>query len=173
MQFPFDASADGKWTAYSQRAGRGTADVFVAPIAGGDPVPIATTPFDESDPAFSPDGRLVAFSSNETGRREVYLTAVASPGVKRRLSSDGGGQPRWSRDGAELFYLSRAAGIMSVRMRRPPSLETESPSVLFTHPQGIPWSGYDVAPNGRFLAVIPVESAATKPLTVIVNWSPR
>jgi eukaryotic-like serine/threonine-protein kinase len=92
--------------------------------------------------------------------------------VKRRLSSNGGVQPRWSRDGAQLFYLSQP-GIMSARMHATPSLEADAPALRFAFPQGIFWSSYDVAPDGRFLAVVPVESAATKPLTVIVNWAPR
>jgi len=131
---------------------------------------MATTAFNETQPSFSPDGRFIAFTSDETGRPEVYVAAFGSPGAKRRVSTTGGFLPRWDGARRELVYISESNQVMSVPVGTNAALEAGTPTVLFTLAKGTDWSAYDLAPDGRFLAVVPVQFAAQQPLTVIVNW---
>jgi len=104
-QEPYDWSRDGKWISYK------FADVMVAPVAGGaKPFPFLATPFHEGDSRFSPDGKWIAYVSNETGRYEVYVRpfagAPAAPEGKIQISNRGGDFPVWRADGPELYYMS-------------------------------------------------------------------
>jgi Tol biopolymer transport system component len=171
MQLASDVSADKKWLLYSERADRGNFDVHALPLDGGAPVPMATTAFNETQPSFSPDGRFIAFTSDETGRREVYVAPFASPRAKRLVSSAGGVSPRWDRVHRELVYLTPGQEVMSVPVDTSASLEIGTPKVLFKRPKDAGWGAYDIAPDGRFLAVVPVQSTGQQPLTVIVNRS--
>jgi serine/threonine protein kinase/Tol biopolymer transport system component len=170
MQLAADVSTDKKWVLYTERTGRGNFDVYAVPLGGGAPVPIATTAFNETQPSFSPDGRLIAFISDETGRPEVYVAPFASPHAKRLVSTGGGFLPRWDRARGELVYLGRGTDVMSVRVDNATTGETGTPKSLFKLAKGAEWNAYDLAPDGRFLAVIPVQSSGQQPLTVIVNW---
>ena len=117
LQFVQDVSPDGKTVVFQQRARRGDIDVFALPLSGErTPSPVLQSPFDEWDAFLSPDGRLLAFVSNESGRPEVYLTPFPGAGVRTRVSTGGlratpsrPGTMRsiaWNRDGRELFYVS-------------------------------------------------------------------
>ena len=83
MQTAADVSADGKWVLYMERSDRGNFDIYALPLDGAAPLPIATTTFNESSPSFSPDARFIAFTSDETGRSEVYVAPLGSPRAKR------------------------------------------------------------------------------------------
>jgi Tol biopolymer transport system component len=170
MQMASDVSADGKWLLYAERSDRGTYDVHALPLDGGAPVPMATTAFNEAQASFSPDGRLIAFMSDETGRPEVYVAPFLSPSAKRIVSTSGGSLPRWDRTRRELVYLTPANDVMSVTVGTGTSGKFGAPRALFTLAKGREWRAYDIAPDGRFLAIIPVQTLGQQPLTVIVNW---
>ena len=102
-QFPMSWSPDGSTLAFHERKPNGERDIWVV-SPGGDPVPFLITPFDERSPRFSPDGKWLAYVSDESGRNDVYVQPFPGPGPKWLVSTDGGIDPVWSRDGRELFY---------------------------------------------------------------------
>jgi Tol biopolymer transport system component len=153
-------------------------DLWFAPAPAGSqqkPVPFVQTEFDERDGKLSPDGRFVVYSSNETGQYEIYVQPAPPTGAKWQISTAGGSQPRWRRDGKELFYLSGDRKLMAVEVRGGTQLEVGTPRSLFairTRPFGptLPHL-YDVSADGRrFLVNTLVEDAARTPITVVVNW---
>ncbi len=138
-------------------------------MAGGAARPLLQTPFDESGLRLSPDGRFAAFVSDEPGRNEVYVAPFPRLGERVRVTQDGAYAPRWSRDGKELFYLTpdRKLVAVSVSASSPPALGP--PRTLFTLQGPYRWPSYDVAPDGRFLAIVPESLATEQPLTVLVG----
>jgi eukaryotic-like serine/threonine-protein kinase len=183
-QAPADFSPDGRQllVVHTDRA-TGDQDLWLVPAEGsGVARPWRKTAARERDPRFSPDGRWVAFVSDETGRAEVYVRALAQQPVPaspspsgndaRLVSSGGGTQPRWRRDGKELFYLAADGALMAVPVAAGDrKLATGKPSRLFdARPPEIP--GFEVAADGqRFLIPSPDSKVSTTPLTVIVNWT--
>jgi hypothetical protein len=142
----------------------------------GEPRPrdfIGTT-FDEDQASFSPDGRRVAYVSDESGRKEVFVAKFADPSQRRRVSSDGGIQPRWSRDGRELFYLDGGT-MMAVPFEAAEDVPSGPPRRLFAVPIHVivrtfaPFK-YDVAPDGRFLIIVRASEAPPPPLVLVLNW---
>ena len=141
--------------------------------------PFALTPLseaaDERTGQFSPDGKWVAFESDESGRYEIYVQAFPKPAARTVVSTEGGLQPRWSPDGRELYYVTPDARLMAValRVRGESTIEADSPVPLFqTQISGAVTGGsameYDVSNDGRFLMNTVVEQAA-EPLTLIIN----
>ena len=120
----------------------------------------------------SPDGRFLAYTSDETGREEVYVGPAFSTGAKRQISTGGGSQPRWRHDGKELFYLA-GANLMASRIRvAAGGIESDPPQTLFSVSDlGRTFYCYDVAPDGnRFLVLRPVGGSAAGALTVLSGW---
>jgi serine/threonine protein kinase len=126
---------------------------------------------------FSPDGRWVAYSSNESGSMEVYVTPFPSGNGMWQVSTGGGQEPRWRRDGKELFYLSRDSKMMAVPVSAGASFESGSPVALFQTHRRQPISSqdifsYDVSADGqRFLIATKVDESNAAPLTVLLNWT--
>ena len=108
-QFPGSWSPDGTTLAFHERKAGGERDIWTV-ARGQEPMPFLLTPFDERSPRFSPDGRWLAYVSDESGRDEVYVQPFPGPGAKWLVSTDGGREPVWGRDGRELFY--RAGDLM-------------------------------------------------------------
>ena len=173
-----DWSADGQWLLYAARREGSLTDLFVRPIVGGvtgEPTLYLGGPRRQQQAQFSPDGRYVAYGDDRTGTFEIYVQPFpdASKG-KWMVSSGGGTEPRWNRDGKELFYLAGQT-LMSVPVSLMPTFSTGTPVKLFDTPVQ---SGYtnesdiwQVAPDGkRFLMLPPDGSQAGPPLQVIVNW---
>ncbi len=183
---PSDWSPNGRALLYVNQDPMNGNDLWVLPLDSdskldGNPFPFLQTPFDESQAAFSPDGRWVAYQSNEGGPMETYVRPFPGPGGKRQISNAGGAAPRWRRDGRELFYLSPDANLMAVQIRaESATLEASPPVALFRTRLSGGFGGvagnlrpqYDVAADGRFLMSITTEEA-TSPITVILNWKPR
>jgi len=142
-------SADGKTIAFRRFDPKSPrADVWLLSTEAGTTKPFRENAFDE-DMVFSPDGRWIALSSDESGRREIYVTPFPGPGAKLKVSLDGGTEPMWSRDGREIFY--RQGSKMFVAGFDPSRTVTVGRSqFLFEGPFIRP---FDVAPNGRFLMV--------------------
>ena len=170
VQLPEDVSPDGKSLVFTEWIRRTNGDLWLQPLLGdGKPVPLTQTPFDEKGARFSPDGHWLAYYSNESGSREVYLRPVEESGVRIRVSSGGGTMPRWRRDGKEIFYLAPDSVVMSARLspsagaRPQPGLA----SALF-RVEGIV-RDYDAAADGqRFL--VDVAEPDPAPLAVLANW---
>jgi hypothetical protein len=142
------------------------------------PIPIAQTPADERDGQFSPDGKWVAYQSDETGEPEIYVQPFLRSGRRERVSPSGGAQVRWRADGKELFYLTLDGEMMSVPIEFDPTGETMKPGTptpLFkTRIVGvvvpIARQQYTPSPDGqRFLVHTLIGDAATPPITVILN----
>jgi Tol biopolymer transport system component len=171
-------SADGRFLAYWVADPRTQYDIWVLPVQErGAPFRFLQTNDNELQPAFSTDGRWIAYTSDESGRQEVYVRAFeggpATTGP-RRISIDGGSLPRWRRDGRELFYLSPGRKLMSVEFDGSTALVRGVPRALFqTNVKKADYLvGYAVAGSGqRFLVIEPAEEAESSLFTVIVNWN--
>lgn len=169
----WDWSPDGVWLVVGQ-AGAGTADdVWVVPASGtGEPKPYARSPFSEIQAALAPDGRHLAYASNEAGQFDIYVDSFPVPGSRIRVTTAGGVEPRWRRDGAEI-YFRRGSAIHAVALAAGASgLEARSTERLFD--AGTDVRAYDVTADGaRFLLNVPAASAAPRAATVVVNWLSR
>ena len=126
---------------------------------------------------FSPDGRWMAYASNETGRMEIYVSPFPSGSGKWQVSTGGGEEPRWRQDGKELFYLSPEGKMMAAEVKTGASFEAGSPVALFqTHRRqpisALDFFSYDVSGDGqRFLIATKVDEANAAPLSVLLNWA--
>jgi Tol biopolymer transport system component len=154
-------------------------DLWLWPTTGDKkPVPFLQTEFDETEGQFSPDGKKVAYVSNETGRHEVYVQPAPPTGAKWQVSNAGGRQPRWRRDGKELFYLGADQRLMVVEVRGGATFEAGTPRALFATRMPAPNPNfvhlYDVSADGRrFLVNTQAGEAAQTPVSVVVNWQAR
>lgn len=165
-------SRDGKFLAYSRNDPKTNFDVWILPLTGDrKPFPFVQTPYTELNPKFSPDGKWIAYQSDESGRSEVYVAPFPGPGGKWQISSAGGTQPVWSRDGREVYFFSPAYQMMAAAIRASgASLQPGNAVPLFTpaarnYPSGV----YDVDAKGRFLINIGAEETS-EPLTLVQNW---
>jgi len=174
LGFPNDWSSNGEWLMWSRSAPGTDSDIWGLRLsADRKPVPILQTPFFEGEPRLSPNGRWLAYTSNESGRREVYVRSFPAGDTKRLVSTSGGRQSAWRGDGRELFYRTDAGAIMAVGVKTDAGFEASSPQELFRAriQQGFP-GRYDYAPTRdgqRFLVnILPGE--ATSMATVVLNW---
>jgi dipeptidyl aminopeptidase/acylaminoacyl peptidase len=176
---PEDWSSDGRFIVYRTGGVVGGEDLWVLPLSDEQkPFGFLTTPFSESQAQLSPDGRWLAYRSNESGRFEVYVQSFPKPAGKWQISTGGGGQPRWRGDGKELFYLSSSNRLMAVPINAGAGLEVGSASPLFDAPFFSTLNAaiymYDVTADGqRFIFAAPLTEARDTPLTVVVNWTAR
>jgi len=167
---PTSVSPDGKLIGYYPTSG----DLWVLPLPEGSSGETKPQAFLDSrvrkvEPAFSADGRWVAYRSDETGNREIWVVPYPGPGGQILISTDGGATPRWSHDGRELFYRN-GDRMMAVDVQTSPAFRAGTPKVLF---KGTYASAYDVSPDGkRFLMIKPpaTAQAPTDQVTVVVNW---
>ena len=164
-------SSDGEVFVFRETRSRTGRDIWQMPLDRvGDAKPLLQTRFDEESPAVSPDGRWLAYSSNESGRRDVYVLPLAGAGGLRQASTEGGQEPVWARDGRELFYRG-PDGVVAVRVQTSPTFAIEGQEVLFgDHFVGNnSHANYDVHPDGqRFLMVAPAEQSGQ--VVVVLNW---
>jgi dipeptidyl aminopeptidase/acylaminoacyl peptidase len=145
--------------------------------AGGEPKTL-TVPASGGARDLSPDGRLIAFESPETGRDEIWVTPFPGPGPRLLVSTEGGVSPRWNPNGRELLYRD-GTKLMSVAIEIAPALRAGRPKLLFESPDTVPAIGsqrimsYDVSSDGqRFLLIKPEATAAqSNSVQVIVNWA--
>ena len=137
--------------------------------------PFLNTSYEETAPVFSPDGHWMAYMSNESGRREIYVQPYPGPGGKWQISTDGGMEPVWNPNGRELFYRSGDT-MMAVEVTTQPSFSAGRPRVLFDAGQylatPLTFPNYDVSPDGqRFLMLKNTEQEhATTQINVVLNW---
>ncbi|MBZ5699386.1 MAG: serine/threonine-protein kinase [Acidobacteriia bacterium] len=180
---PSSWSPDGQLLAFIEITPTTGYDIGVLrmgdPSAGSGQVrkaqPFLRTPFTETVPEFSPDGRWLAYVSNESGRFEIYVQPYPGPGGKWQVSTEGGTEPVWNPKGRELFYRS-GDKMMAVDIATQPSFTVGKPRMLFQGPY-LPTPGtlrnYDVSPNGqRFLMLKASEQEQSAPtqINVVLNW---
>ncbi|HEX2460529.1 MAG TPA: protein kinase [Vicinamibacterales bacterium] len=176
---PSGWSSDGRLLFYDSINPQTGGDIWVLPLVGTrEPYPVVRTTADEHYGTLSPDGRWLAYISNETGAYEVYVESFPATGFKRQVSAQGGFEPHWRRDGKELFYMAPNQTLMAVGVKsNPTTLEVSPPEALFA--TRIKWMEiqavahhYAPAPNGqRFLVSSATDEARSVPVTIVLNWS--
>lgn len=159
----------------------GTGADLMAITVNGDrkPFPVVQSNATDDQGQFSPDGHWLAYTSNESGQAEVYVIPFPpTPGAKWLVSQGGGVQPRWNRNGKELFYISADSKMMSVEVAARPAFQSGTPHPLFqsdiadTGIRNGPLS-WDIAPDGNRFLIISPEPSDNSALTVTLNWQPR
>jgi Tol biopolymer transport system component len=193
--YPTDRSRDGKYLLYFRADPKTRGDLWVLPLSGDpsagsgqaplsreagsgqgrQPKPFLQSEFNEGNGQFSPDGRWVAYISDESGRLEVYVQPFPGPGAKWQISTDGGILPKWRADGKELFYFNQSK-VIAVDINAGERFAAGVPRVLFevqTNFQGIHQADhYAVSADGkRFLFALPREEAGPAYITVVQNWT--
>jgi Tol biopolymer transport system component len=174
-----DVSPDGRFLLYREFNVGTLGDLKVAAL-DGDPAPrtFVATADDETAGDFSPDGRWVAYVSDESGRPEVYVASFPEASRRLRVTSEGGSQPRWSRDGKELYYI-HAGNLIAVPVAGAgDELAFGQGKTLFALPLFVYGdtgfdvaTRYDVAPDGRILGLVRTREEGPEPLAVIQNWA--
>ncbi|HEU5180290.1 MAG TPA: hypothetical protein VFW45_05835, partial [Candidatus Polarisedimenticolia bacterium] len=181
--WPMDVSADGRYLVLGvgKNAVRTRSDLWILPLKPpGQPVPFRATEYSEQDARFSPDGRAIAYVSNETGKEEVYVTTFdpaalgsAKPeGGRWQISTAGGSCPRWRSNGQELYYRKADnATLVAVPVsRRGDSLEFGTETPLFSAPQRWDVASFDPAPDGQSFVVNVQGSEQDRPLVLVTDW---
>jgi Tol biopolymer transport system component len=176
--FPDAVSGDGKLLLYEHQTQKGSLDLMLLPLSGGNPTTYLATPFDEAHGQFSPDGRFVSYTSTESGREEIYVRPFPSGDEKWQVSTAGGDQAVWKGDGTELYYLSAAQEIMAVPVEKKASgLSFGTPLKLFgvrVPAWGVTLSrcGFQASHDGtRFLVNEVTGGTDRSPITVALNWT--
>jgi Tol biopolymer transport system component len=178
---PVNWSSDGRYIVFSRLRQFGNSagyDTWVLPTFGDrKPAPLLETGFDKFQARVSPNSDFVAYSTNESGTYQIVVqTFPDASGGKWQISADGGVEPKWRRDGRELYYLNLDGKLMSVAIGGP-SFTAGRPVELFQTPLTVNGAQptrdrrYDIAPDGRFLMVVPSSTSAPTPYSVIVNWT--
>ena len=138
------------------------------------PTPWLETAFSEGGAAFSPDGRWIAYVSNDSGRNDVYIRPYPGPGEKITISTEGGNEVMWARNGRELFYRN-SGGLFAVDITTGPPLRAGKPHKLFENdyePTASLWPNYDVSADGReFLMVKTLQDDAPAQVDVVLKWA--
>jgi eukaryotic-like serine/threonine-protein kinase len=172
MKFPTDWSFDGRFLLYNQFDPRTHYDVWVLALSDKKPTPFLHTEFNERDASFSPDGKWIAYTSDESGKEEIYAQTFPASGNKLQISKGGGSRARWCRDGKELFYLAADRKIMAVKVTIGATIQAGAPQPLFDTRIAHSFARFAVAANGqRFLVPVPVSEASATPATVVINWT--
>jgi Tol biopolymer transport system component len=174
-----DWSPDGQRILYKHTdANLGTTDLWSVRLTEPEErTPIAVTPADERDGQFSPDGKWVAYESDETGQPQIYLQPFPGPGAKVPLTTQGGTQVRWRADGKEIFYIAPDENVMAV------AIDTAAgrsglgvPEVLFKTSiapmRTISRQQYVVSLDGMRFLIVTSDQPSTAPLTLLINWRP-
>ena len=175
-EFVSDWSSDGRYILYHRNDPKTGHDLWYLQRkddnSGYEPVPFLQTPFRELAANLSPDGHFVAYVSDESGRYEVYVQRFPGGGGKQQVSSNGGGQPRWRRDGKELFYVARRT-LLAVDVTTMPNFSMGSPRELFES-EGLDSPTvqyYDVSADGqRFILRELMEVDDPTVIRVVQNW---
>jgi dipeptidyl aminopeptidase/acylaminoacyl peptidase len=152
-QTPTSVSPDGRVVAFTEFDPATGADIWTVPVAGGTPSALARTPFDEAGAVFSPDGRWIAYQSNESNRWEIYARPASGSGGAVAISAGGGTAPVWSADGGTLYYAG-PSGVMAVTVRAGDCARDESCDLAPSRPTALvrgPWLPRGALADGRVL----------------------
>jgi Tol biopolymer transport system component len=171
---PLSFSPDGKYLLFQSSSIKTKSDLWLLPLFG-DRKPFVFLQTDDSETGgqISPDGKWLAYTSDESDRWEVYVTTFPGVTSKWQVSTGGGTQPRWRGDGKELFYLSADRKLMSVEIKSAAMFETSDVKPLFaTRAKYTGTVSYDVTGDGlQFLINNVVSDETPTPLTVVLNWN--
>jgi serine/threonine-protein kinase len=177
IQLPYSVSPDGNRIVF--RTNTGTSDLAILTLGQNRRVePLIQTPFNELNAEISPDGRWLAYESDESGQSEIYVRPFPNvAGGRWQVSTGGGTRALWARNGQELFYLTLAGTLMSIRSEAVTTWTAGAPTRLFEGSYYFGGGGasgrtYDVASDGRFLMIKPAGTAQQAATSVIVvqNW---
>ena len=171
-KYPFSWSPDGQFILFG--AIGMAQDLWILPLSDRKPRPYMQTQYSEFAARFSPDGRWVAYRSNEAGQADIYVAPFPGPGEKQRITSTGadGGYPRWRNDGRELYYLASNQTLMAVPVDgRGAKFQASSPEALFPTRVPLGRDSFDVSGDGQRFLVLTSEIEANADLvTVVLNW---
>ncbi len=181
QEFPASWSPDGRHLAYYRLGEKTRRDIWILPLFGDPSTPLGAgrkpfsfieTDFDEYGAEFSPDGRWLAYNSDESGRQEVYVVPFRGLGGKWQVSTAGGSRPQWRRDGRELFYLGPDDKVMAAPIKLLGStVEIGVPKPLWqTTPPPVAGRHWEASADGQRLLTVATREAGTAPLTLVVNW---
>ncbi len=177
--FPKDWSADGRLLTLGIDSGTGLAGIWALSLVGDrTPFPLGRSGVREYDPRLSPDDRLIAFESDESGASEIYVAPFGKTG-RRRVSTGGGTQPRWKADGREVFFTTMTGEVMGAAVRGHEPIEIAPPVRLFhgcggspaAAPSSIGQSWFEVAADGNRFLLACAAGGATSPIVVSVDWT--
>jgi Tol biopolymer transport system component len=174
---PFDWSADGKTLLFGVGDYTAKGQLWALPLTGDrKPVALTQNTFVTNSARFSPDGHWIAYTSNESGRFEVYVMPFGGGAGKWQISSQGGLQPVWRRDGKELYYWSADNTLMAVPVSlNPTGVQVGARQTLFrfNNPVGIVGivSPYDVSADGQRIVLITTPQQTPRPITLVTNWT--
>jgi dipeptidyl aminopeptidase/acylaminoacyl peptidase len=183
-EIPVSWSPDGRYIVFSRfkPAGAAGVDTWLMDLSGEPKVsPFIESPFDKAEARISPDGRWLAYTTNDSGMYQIMVQSFPDPNRGRwQITAQGGIEPKWRRDGRELYYLAFDGNLMAVPIKetRPGQpFEAGSPTTLFQTPLAVSRTQsprdrrYDVAPDGRFVIATPIIAGGPEPVTAVVNWA--
>jgi dipeptidyl aminopeptidase/acylaminoacyl peptidase len=175
-KFVTDWTRDGAYAVFASRSAETTWDLWALPMTGDEkkPFPLRKTKFAEQGGTVSPDGRFLAYHSNESGRTEVYVQEFPEAKSKWQVSPDGGREPFWRADGREIYYRAPDAKLMAVPIEKAATFVAGTPAPLFQarFAPVISRGLYRPTPDGqRFLVLAPLGRDAMQPATVVLNWT--
>jgi Tol biopolymer transport system component len=175
-----DWSRDGRFVLYGESGPKTGRDLWALPMTDGDhkPIEIVKTQFDELNGQFSPDGRWVAYETNESGPFQIVVQPFPVASSKSQVSISGGSQPRWSADGKELYFIAPDGKMMAAQVNVSGGTFTASTPVALFQASPVAGAGsnkqqYAVSRDGRFLINQSADSSAATPITLILNWRPE
>jgi eukaryotic-like serine/threonine-protein kinase len=169
-----DASRDGKYLLYEDLDPSSAADLWVLPLSGErKPFPFIKTNYMETSARFSPDGHWVAYASNESGNYEIYVQSFPATGQAIRISSEGGIDPRWRRDGRELFFVSSDGWLMATDVKTEGSFSAGVPKPLFRFSGSTQTNrrSYWPRPDGKRFLVMTMSDTSAAQIRVTVSWT--
>ena len=164
-------SPDGRLVVFVEAHPTNLFDIKTVTLDGERVVePLLATPFAESRPSISPDGRWMAYQSDESGQFDVYVRPFPDvDGGKWQVSRDGGNSPVWARDGKELFYGNGQA-MTRVAVATEPTFSASMPELLFEGPYVARGRSHDVAPDGERLLMVKRSTDTPREIHVVLNW---
>ncbi len=175
QRIPIDWSRDGRFLTVFDREAAGNRQIRLSALplsSGGKPlVVVPTVPGLLGGGRLSPDGRWLAYDTDESGRSEIYVVSFPEGQGRVQISSAGGLNAKWSRNGREILYTAFDGKVTAVEMNTSHGLNAGTPRPLFQLPEGTGF-GWDVSPDGeRFLLNVPVIKSSSVPLSIVVNWT--
>jgi serine/threonine protein kinase len=174
-QRPGSWSSDGKTVAFVEVQSDATFDIALLDTRSGRVTPFLNSQYSEMYPEFSPDGRWMAYTSDESNRQEVYVRPFPGPGMKQQVSSEGGVEPLWTRNGKQLFYRWQDQ-VWVVDVRTDDGFATSKPRLLFEksgYIHAAPIRGYDLSLDGQRFLMVKLEQRKPQPVTEMIlvqNW---
>jgi serine/threonine protein kinase/Tol biopolymer transport system component len=168
-------SPDGKRIVFDEQSPQTGSDLWTIDVNGGKPQSLLQTSFEENGARYSPDGRWLVYTSNETGRNEIYVRPANGSQQQWQISNDGGVSPRWRTDGSEIFFTNLTGDLMSSSVKTDPSFQSSQPKIVFHLPEtpmrDIPIFEDVSAEGQRVLLDIPIETRSSVDFHLILNWT--